>query len=298
MNQKTGAGGNFTLPIDVSANRPYSSDICYDNNGNMTSDHYGCGNQLYVYDSNNRMVRANLTGGAYETYQYGADNKRLSKITFSAPNGTTGAVTVTQTFYIYGAYGEKLAVATNQYGAGSTNDSSIGSNIGLSALFSANNVYFNGRLIKQGSDLSSDPDNNYVATDRLGSVIARASTSGNSTSRYMPYGEELTTTSNDQVKFATYTRDSSTQLDYADQRYYTSQFGRFMSADRFQQSAKANDSGSWNKYSYVQSDPINSRDPTGQYQACPEGTYSQGTYCAVNDSPGGATGNGECRQQP
>jgi hypothetical protein len=44
-------------------------------------------------------------------------------------------------------------------------------------------------------------------------------------------------------------------LDYSEQRFYTSQFGRFMSADRFMQTPKANDSGSWNKYSYTRGDP-------------------------------------------
>jgi hypothetical protein len=36
---------------------------------------------------------------------------------------------------------------------------------------------------------------------------------------YLPYGEELTSTPNNQTKFATYYRDGA-QQDYADQRYY------------------------------------------------------------------------------
>jgi hypothetical protein len=48
-----------------------------------------------------------------------------------------------------------------------------------------------------------------------------------------------------------------------DQRFDTSQFGRFMSADRFKQAAKANDSGSWNKYSYANGDPVNRVDRRG-----------------------------------
>jgi RHS repeat-associated protein len=56
---------------------------------------------------------------------------------------------------------------------------------------------------------------------------------------------------------------SSRGLDYADQRFYTSQFGRFMSADRLRRSAKLNDSGSWNKYSYTRGDPVNRVDRQG-----------------------------------
>ena len=41
---------------------------------------------------------------------------------------------------------------------------------------------------------------------------------------------------NDQVKFATYTRDAATGLDYADQRYYANNLGRFMMADPYRAS--------------------------------------------------------------
>ena len=55
----------------------------------------------------------------------------------------------------------------------------------------------------------------------------------------------------------------------ADQRFYSSGLGRFTSADRYQAKAKgANDPinpGSWNRYSYVQGDPINNRDPRGLF---------------------------------
>jgi hypothetical protein len=42
-----------------------------------------------------------------------------------------------------------------------------------------------------------------------------------------PFGDEITSTSNDREKFATYTRDSYTGLDYADQRYFASTYGRY-----------------------------------------------------------------------
>ncbi len=91
--------------------------------------------------------------------------------------------------------------------------------------------------------------------DRLGS---------NTAGKYYPYGEDRgTPIANDQVKFATYTRNSATGLDYADQRYYSNQFGRFMSPDPYQASAGPSDPGRWNRYSYVQGDPVNYTDRTG-----------------------------------
>ena len=201
----------------------------------------------------NRMVSARTSSGT-ETYQYGADNKRLSRIVI----GSSGQM-VSQTVYIYGAGGEKLAVAPSNGGAGKANGLPAGSS-GPSMLVSTNQVYFAGRLIKQNTDSYGNPDNNFVGLDRLGSVI-NDGTPGRTS--YLPYGEELTATANDRVKFATYTRDGNTGLDYADQRYFSSQFGRFMSADRFKRAAKVNDSGSLNKYSYTRGDPVNRSDRRG-----------------------------------
>jgi RHS repeat-associated protein len=68
---------------------------------------------------------------------------------------------------------------------------------------------------------------------------------------------------NDQVKFATYTRDAATGLDYADQRYYSSSFGRFTTPDPFKPSADPQNPTSWNRFTYVLGDPANKNDPQG-----------------------------------
>ena len=97
-----------------------------------------------------------------------------------------------------------------------------------------------------------------VFQDRLGSNRA-------SGSRYYPYGEEIgTATGNDREKFATYNRDSFTTLDYADQRYYASSYGRFNTADQYRASGGPKDPGSWNRYSYASGDPVNNNDPSGR----------------------------------
>ena len=91
--------------------------------------------------------------------------------------------------------------------------------------------------------------------DRLGSNMA---------GKYYPYGEDRgTPIQNDQVKYATYTRDSATGMDYADQRYYSNQFGRMMTPDPYTNSGRFTDPQSWNRYVYTRGDPINRRDPSG-----------------------------------
>ena len=115
-------------------------------------------------------------------------------------------------------------------------------------LMTKTNIYFAGRLIFA--------DNRTIRLDRLGSV--------RNWSRYYPFGEEQGSgTSSD--KFATYYRDTSTGLDYAMNRYYGSTMGRFTTPDPFGGSASLGNPQSWNRYAYVNNDPVNNNDPTGLF---------------------------------
>ena len=69
-----------------------------------------------------------------------------------------------------------------------------------------------------------------------------AGTNRASGARFYPYGDEITSTSNDRTKFATYNRDSFTGFDYADQRYYASTYGRFNTADPYKRERWARES--------------------------------------------------------
>ena len=117
--------------------------------------------------------------------------------------------------------------------------------------------------------------------DRLGS---------NAAGKFFPYGEDRgTPIANDQVKYATYTRDSATGLDYAEQRYYSNQFGRFMTADQYVASSGAKAPQSWNRYTYVLGDPINFKDPTGRFECGDDEDFE-----ACDDDGGGGGGGGFC----
>ena len=105
-----------------------------------------------------------------------------------------------------------------------------------------------------------------VTPDRVGSNVAGGK-------RYFPYGEEVAVSAGEDYKFGTYWRDS-TGLDYADQRYYASWVGRFVTADPYVASAGPEDPGSWNRYGYVGGDPLGRVDPSGAI------------YCFVNPSTG------------
>ena len=82
---------------------------------------------------------------------------------------------------------------------------------------------------------------------------------GATAGQFYPYEEAKSSA----VQFATYTRESNTGNDYADQRYYTSAFGRFMTPDPYAASGGSSDPGSWNRYTYTKGDPVNRYDPHG-----------------------------------
>ena len=103
-------------------------------------------------------------------------------------------------------------------------------------------------------------EGNAVKVDRLGSVRNGGPGNLGYQAQY-PYGVEYTTTANDREKYATYTRDSVTGLDYAMNRYYASQWGRFLSPDP--RGGRISDPRSLNRYGYVRDDPVNRNDPSG-----------------------------------
>jgi RHS repeat-associated protein len=122
--------------------------------------------------------------------------------------------------------------------------------------------YFGGKLLKNAQG--------YVNQDRLGSI-----------GKYFPYGQERpSATTNGKEKFATYTRDAETGLDYAQNRYHSSGDGRFLSPDPYVNSAGVGDPGSWNRYAYVGGDPVTFSDPRGLCKLFIGGTnYSDSSSC-------------------
>jgi RHS repeat-associated protein len=98
--------------------------------------------------------------------------------------------------------------------------------------------------------------------------------------RYYPFGDEITSTANDATKFGTYHRDGFTGLDYADQRYYASGYGRFNTPDPYRASAGLGDPGSWNRFAYVGGDPVNRFDPFGlSYVGVGDGVDESSVQC-------------------
>jgi RHS repeat-associated protein len=195
----------------------------------------------FTYDIDNRLLSAN-SNGSWEQYAYLADNKRVWKQTNQNGN-------LVEQYYLYGVGGERIATYT-------VNQQMLNEGIlFLAANQNTIDVYFGGRVIWQNGKA--------VLRDRLGSVMARSGDyTGLERHDYFPYGEERTPTAGDRNKYGTYHRDQ-TGLDYADQRYYNSTIGRFLSADPYEASGGATEPASWGRGVYVHGDPVNLNDQSG-----------------------------------
>jgi RHS repeat-associated protein len=271
------------------------------NNGKISSSVINGETVTYQYDSLNRMIQATSSAGWGEQYGFDAFGNLTTK-TPTAGSAPTLSVNVNPaTNQIQGVYGLSYDANGNEYYGGVNYDaenrivtapglqysydarnkriwswngaldpsgwgnasgyniflySPGGQRLGTYRIDVINNGYQYTNLTLQSTLISTDlffGGRRLAVQDRLGSVGS-----------YFPYGEARPGTNPlDTWSFATYWRDSATSLDYADQRYYSNQFGRFMSPDPYKASGGPNDPGSWNRYSYVQGDPVNYTDRTG-----------------------------------
>ena len=167
----------------------------------------------------------------------------------------------TQVNWSYDPFGERVVRYTSS-GSWWSESSSCASE--------GTDVYFGGKLIAE-----TDASGQVLApTDRLGTVRGVNTNGTIAQPTYFPYGEPKTAGGIDrQQQFGTYVRDSTPSAqDYAGQRYYSNVTGRFFSPDPGGiATADPMDPGSWNRYAYVQGDPVNHQDRSGLFlsaQSC------------------------------
>ena len=254
------AGAVPTLSVGIDPNTNHIIGQSYDANGNMLSSPTG---SPLGYDAENRLTSTVQYGNPNSMeYAYDGQNKRVWSCAFdtNAWQSSVDQYNVTsQKFYFYGPDGRLLSTFTPKYMAAYRNyTQTFPPTLTMSA--PATRLYFGSRLL--GNE------------DRLGSH-----------DRYYPYGEDRGSNPGDgSVTFATYTRDSATGLNYADQRYYASGWGRFNSPDPYVAIAATAEPQSWNRYSYVQNDPVNYGDRRGLYRTAQE-CIEDPDSCLAEDEP-------------
>jgi RHS repeat-associated protein len=237
----TGYGGTWSVN---SANNQITS-FSYDAVGNLIS--LPSPTETFTYD--HEQCNTGYTGGgSTATYTCDGNELRVQKV-------VTGTDAVNTIYVRSGG----LVLAEYDNGAvvaSPTREFLYGNN--LLAIVTGSSGGSGGTIIYQHRDHLSPR----IYTDVNGNCVGDQGT--------YPYGElwyqntdtGCSTTTASSFLFTTYERDAESGNDYALARSYAGTQGRFLSPDPLE--GIVGDPQSWNRYAYVENDPINLTDPSGQ----------------------------------
>ena len=226
----SGSGPSLSVTVNPANNQIQGvSGYTYDANGNMS-----LSTGTLAYDAENRISYAFGGGASGVYYVYDYQNRRV----WSWPGTEDSLGNATgYTLNMYSPTGQKLGAYTFAPGVN-------GSYVPYMVVtLVSSDQYFGSRRL--------------AVLDQLGSA-----------GTYYPWGENRGSTNpQDTWSFGTYWEDSATGLDYANNRYYSNAYGRFMTPDPYQSNTggpgDSSDPGSWNRYAYTRGDPVNRFDPAG-----------------------------------
>ena len=250
LTTKTGSNApGMSLTVSQVNNRV--GGVTYDANGNAESTNNGGQTVGLSYDVENHVYLVSANGYASGQYAYDAQNRRLMvwpNVSGDYDPYGQNNVNAYQIAY-YSPSGQKLGTYQfNVYQTGSGNNISYA----VCSTLMSSDQYFGSRRL--------------AVMDQLGSAGANSSTAPS----YFPWGEPRSGTGpQDTWSFATYWADSTSGLDYAQNRYYSNAYGRFMTPDPYTNSGRLNDPQSWNRYAYTRGDPVNRYDPSGMDDSVP-----------------------------
>lgn len=214
----------------------------YDAAGNVTND----GSHTYTYDAGNRLV--SVDSGATAQYSYDYQNQRVKTVSGGATTHYVweggyviaehdGAAAGQWTRKVEYIYVRGSLIATQHYTVGQQQST-------------ATRYYLR------------DKWSTRLVLDSSGNVIGRQA--------HLPFGEEFAESgTQEKHHFTSYEAESGSGTDYAVNRQYSQGVGRFGSADPYQASSYLVNPQSWNRYSYVENDPIHNVDPSGLFARVP-----------------------------
>jgi RHS repeat-associated protein len=236
--------GHASLSYDTATNRITTSGFAYDTAGNQTRALVagGSASQRFQYDAANRLVKVKADDNTtvIATYTYGDSNERLV--------ADEGGV---RTYY--GCNGSAEYIESG----GST-----------APAWSKSYVYLGGRLLATLTPNGSGGEAvQYHHPDRLGTRLVTDPSNGTSFEQVtLPFGTPLNaeSTGASNRRFTSYDRSVTTGLDYAINRHYDPQQGRFTQVDPAGMGATSLvNPQSLDLYVYCANDPINHTDPDG-----------------------------------
>jgi len=248
------ASGSQPIPTDGLAN------LSYDQTTNRIT------TAGFDYDKAGNQVRALAQGGGSQRFQYDAAN-RLVQV--KADDNVTVLAS-----YTYGDSNERLI--SDEGGYRTYFDCEGGATIGeytesggsTTPAWSKSYVYLGNRLLSTLTPNGSGGEvTQFHHPDRLGTRLVSDPQSGTSFEQVtLPFGTALNAESTGATnrRFTSYDRSATTGLDYAYNRHYDPQQGRFTQVDPAGMKATCLERPqTLNLYSYVTNDPVNRTDPDG-----------------------------------
>jgi len=240
------ADGLTWMGIDSTSNRLNGPGFAYDAAGNQTRTQNSGGVwQRFQYDAANRLVKVKADDNVtvLATYTYGDSNERLI-----AEEGGL------RTYYDCEG-GATIAEYTESGGS-------------TTPAWSKSYVYLGIRLLATLTPNGSGGEAvEYHHPDRLGTRLVTNPSTGTSFEQVtLPFGSALDNESTGATnrRFTSYDRSATTGLDYANNRHYDSQQGRFTQVDPIgMNSTSLANPQTLNLYAYCANDPINHTDPSG-----------------------------------
>jgi len=192
----------------------------------------------YTFNAADQLVQVGWQHGALADFTYDGDRLRVSK--------TVGSEEV---IYVRGASGEVLAEYA-QDGA-----------------LIAEYVYSGGRRVCKIVPVAGGGEERiYYHGDMVGTPLVTTDDNGAEVFRgeYFPFGTEyLADGEADRYQFTGKELDEEIGLHYFHARYYDSRIGRFISVDPV--GGSVGSSQSWNRYAYVENNPVKLVDPDGEF---------------------------------
>jgi RHS repeat-associated protein len=243
----TAGGTPATLEINGFSNRlasvstgSASAPIGYDGAGNFVS-YLGA---TYEYDALN-VMRRSVTGGVTRSYIYTANDERIGTIEQTGP-----AIRSEWTLRDIG--GQVL----RRYSKESNGNWK----------WQEDYIYRGSQML--AAELPGSPKTLHFHLDHLGTPRLITGNGGSEISRhnYRPFGEEIvpSAAAREKKQFTGHERDSES-LDYMHARFYAPLMGRFLSVDpALDLKRSIREPQSWNRYAYVNNNPIRRIDPDGR----------------------------------
>ncbi len=196
----------------------------------------------YTWDNN-----GNLLSDGIKTYTYDSANR------LKAVSGQQLAIS-----YGYNGLGDRLQEIVN----GQTTTFMMDYNTGLTQVLNDGTntyIYGNGRIAQVNTGTE------YFLGDALGSVRQLTNSNGAVTyaSAYDPYGVTAQTYGSSQTAYGYAGEYTSNNMVYLRSRYYSPGMGRFLTRDTW--GGDTNSPMSFNRWIYVEGNPVNLTDPSGKF---------------------------------